>query len=278
MPLLLRREEGLEDLRERVLVHPGAGVGDDELDVRCSSTVLGSRSSAGRRRASRHAALTARLTITCSSWPGSARTRRARRELRSRASRPRRAAARAAAARRATTSFRSSGRGFEHLPAAEREQLLRQLGRALGRRGRSGRGRARSSSVAVRALEQQRRVAGDPGQEVVEVVRDAAGEAAERLELLRAEELRLEPLALRDVAEEGDVEPGKEVGAGGRLGDSDGIRRSAVTPTRRGSGRRRRTRSSPARSWRLCSEVGTPRSSGRSGRAWRRPGIRSRRD
>ena len=51
-------------------------------------------------------------------------------------------------------------------------------------------------------------------------MRDAACQPAEALELLRAEQLRLEPLALRHVAEEGDVEPGEEVGAGGGLGDA----------------------------------------------------------
>ncbi len=111
--------------------------------------------------------------------------------------------------------------GLQHLPPAEREQLLRQLCGAVGRPDDLAEV-APELAVAVRALQEQRRVAGDPGEQVVEVVGDAAGQPAEALELLRAQELRLEPLALGDVAEEGDVQPREEVGAGRGLGDSDG--------------------------------------------------------
>ena len=107
---------------------------------------------------------------------------------------------------------------LEHLPAAEGEQLLRQLGGAVGSPLDLAEVAAKLD-VAVRALEQQRGVAGDPGQQVVEVVGDAAGEPAEALELLRVQQLRLQPLPLGDVAEEGDVEAGEEVRSRGRLGD-----------------------------------------------------------
>ena len=78
---------------------------------------------------------------------------------------------------------------LQHLPAAEREQLLRQLRRAVGRTLDLAEV-ARELRVAVRPLEQQRRVPDDAGQEVVEVVCDAAREPAEALELLGAQELR----------------------------------------------------------------------------------------
>ena len=50
----------------------------------------------------------------------------------------------------------------------------------------------RRSWLVLEAVDQELAVAGDRGQEVVEVVRDAAGEAADRLHLLRLAQLRLE--------------------------------------------------------------------------------------
>ena len=76
--------------------------------------------------------------------------------------------------------------GVERLPAREGQQPVGQrrgpLGRALGR-----------DDVAVEVAEpalrdprlQQLQAAGDAGQQVVEVVRQAAGELADRLHLLR---------------------------------------------------------------------------------------------
>ena len=69
-------------------------------------------------------------------------------------------------------------------------------------------------------------------------MRDAAGEPAEALELLRAQELRLEPLPLGDVAEERDVQAGEEVRSGGRLGDLDRAVDPLCLPLGAGSGRR----------------------------------------
>ena len=100
---------------------------------------------------------------------------------------------------------------LQHLPPPEREQLLRQLRRPVGRTLDLAEV-AGELRVVVRALEQQRRVAGDPGQKVVEVVCDAAREPAEALELLRVQELRLEALPIGDVAQEGDVQPGTKFG------------------------------------------------------------------
>ena len=107
---------------------------------------------------------------------------------------------------------------IQHLAAAEGEQLLRQLGGAVGSALDLAEVAAQLD-VAVCSLEQERGVAGDAGEQVVEVVRDAAREPAEALELLRVQELHLEPLPLGDVAEEGDVEAGEEVRPRGCLGD-----------------------------------------------------------
>ena len=82
-------------------------------------------------------------------------------------------------------------------PPAEREQLGGQDGRPLGRlrdgldavkcrRAIEAAGRRRRQ-----VLREHLRIAADREQHVVEVVRDAAGEAPDRLELLRLEELAL---------------------------------------------------------------------------------------
>ena len=61
--------------------------------------------------------------------------------------------------------------------------------------------------------EQQLRVAADRGEQVVEVVRDAAGEPADALEPLRAPEVALELFALGHVAQDGDVQARQDVRA-----------------------------------------------------------------
>ena len=77
--------------------------------------------------------------------------------------------------------------GLQHLAAAEREQLARER-----RRAGSGLldllGMTAQARVAL-AVDQELAVAGDRGEEVVEVVRDAAGEPADRLHLLRLPKL-----------------------------------------------------------------------------------------
>ena len=79
---------------------------------------------------------------------------------------------------------------LEDLLAAEGEQLARQRGRPL-------RGLAHEVEVAaepvprIERVRQQRAPADDHGEEVVEVVGDAAGELADRLHLLRLPELLL---------------------------------------------------------------------------------------
>ncbi len=95
----------------------------------------------------------------------------------------------------ATTPLRSSGFGPDHLMAAERQQLTRERGRALRRRGDFG-GRRVERMLGPQAAGDQFRVADDHRQQIVEVVRDAAGEAADRFELLRLMELRFEARVL----------------------------------------------------------------------------------
>ena len=85
--------------------------------------------------------------------------------------------------------------------AAEREQLLCEGGCAI-------RGLANLVDVValgvVRAevLKQQIAVARDHGQEVVEVVGDASGQATDRFHLLRLAQLSLEPPRLGDIVHE----------------------------------------------------------------------------
>ena len=61
-------------------------------------------------------------------------------------------------------------------------------------------------------VEQQIAVAEDRGQEIIEVVRDAAGQLAERFHLLRTQHLILQLLALGDVHERADKSHGLAVG------------------------------------------------------------------
>ena len=119
--------------------------------------------------------------------------------------------------------------GLEHLLPAEREQLAHQ-----------GRGPVRGpidlqevESPRVLRLDlphQQLGVADDGGEEVVEVVRHAAGEPAHRLHLLRLTQLLLEGLPLGHVA---DVDQEVQRSAGGVL-HRRGVRRdpdrAAVAP------------------------------------------------
>ena len=92
---------------------------------------------------------------------------------------------------------------LEDLLAAEGEQLARQRRRAIG--GVQDlvhlRGHRR---VRLDAVRHQLGIAADRGQQVVEVVRDAAGEPADRLHLLGLAQLILELHAIADVVDGGD--------------------------------------------------------------------------
>ena len=62
------------------------------------------------------------------------------------------------------------------------------------------------------AADQKLAVAGDRGQQVVEVVRDATGEAADSFHLLRLAQLYLQLVLSRQVADDSDVPAGPHVG------------------------------------------------------------------
>ena len=94
---------------------------------------------------------------------------------------------------------------LQHLAAAEGQQLLRQRGGALaGLEDVAGVDAQRVGLVQPR--DDQLRVAVDHRQQVVEVVRDATGELADGLHLLRLDQLLLELLLGADVV--GEHEPG----------------------------------------------------------------------
>ena len=123
----------------------------------------------------------------------------ARVERRSSARCPRRSGAAASAPCPAITAFRSSTRG---------SRTCRRLKASSWRVSAAARSPAcRISSTCSRAAgrlsgscaSEQLAVAGDRRQQVVEVVRDAAGEPADRLHLLRLPELLLQPAALGHV-------------------------------------------------------------------------------
>ena len=99
----------------------------------------------------------------------------------------------------------------ERLLPAEGEQLSRQDAGAFG--GRADLGDVlRFRALHPDVVEQQIAVAEDRGQEIIEVVRDAAGQLAERFHLLRTQHLILQLLALGDVHERADESNGFAIG------------------------------------------------------------------
>ena len=133
-----------------------------------------------------------------------------------------------------TSSLMCTMPGFERLAAAEGEQLVSESAAAFG--GAADlfeRGALRLLEVA--AGQQHVAVAGDDGQQVIEIVRDAAGEPPDRFHLLRLAELLFEASALAahagraDFALDGGVQAhqiaaGQVVG-GARLQSGRGHRR-----------------------------------------------------
>ena len=145
-------------------------------------------------------ALMHRLSSTCSSCTGSARTAptlcvQARLELDA----SRAASGAAACAASATSGGSASTRGAPRWPRLK-VSICWIRSRARLRRERA---RARGSAASLASprlldvLGGERQVAQDALQDVVEVVRDAAGEVADRLHLLRLAQLRLELHPLR---------------------------------------------------------------------------------
>ncbi len=86
---------------------------------------------------------------------------------------------------------------LERMLAREREQALHQDGGALGGLAAIGEPAAHAFGP-VEAPQREVEIADDGGQQVVEVVRDTAGEAADRLHLLRLTQCFLGLLAARD--------------------------------------------------------------------------------
>ena len=90
----------------------------------------------------------------------------------------------------------------QRLPPAEGEEPLRQVG-ALLRRRHDQLGDLLHRRV-VDLVAEDLRVPQDHGEQVVEIVRDAAGQMAERFHLLRLLQLRFQLHALRLVGEDAD--------------------------------------------------------------------------
>ena len=149
-------------------------------------------------------AFTARLTSTCPSWARSATTQSPDDpgSTRTRTSSPIRC--RSICSTSATTSFRSSSTGSSTcLRLNARSWRTTSAARSAARRTWSE--LAAGVLRQVLRAEQHVGVPADHGEQVVEVVRDAAGELADRLEPRGLRELVLEELALGGVGLEADV-------------------------------------------------------------------------
>ena len=93
--------------------------------------------------------------------------------------------------------------GLQHLPSAERQQPARQLGAALAG-GRDHVGGLLQVGAGLEGQTQRLGVADHDRQQIVEVVREAAGELADRLHLLRLRQLLFGPLAAGEVVDHAD--------------------------------------------------------------------------
>lgn len=92
---------------------------------------------------------------------------------------------------------------MQRLAAAEGEKALRQFGAALaGRQDRID--QALEIGPRLQRFREDVAIADDDGQQIVEVMGDAAGELADRLHLLRLDQLFLRPLALGQVVDDAD--------------------------------------------------------------------------
>jgi hypothetical protein len=103
------------------------------------------------------------------------------------------------------------GTGHQPLPARKRQQLLGQLGAALG--GAHGIAHEPVLTLAFDPMREQIEIADHGGEQVVEVVRDAAGELTDGFHLLRLQQDRLGALALADLRHQAVVGLGQLAGA-----------------------------------------------------------------
>ena len=97
--------------------------------------------------------------------------------------------------------FRSSTAGSRICRRAKGEQAARQIGAAHGRAHRGmdfARQRRRFGDAALEQLQ----VADHDAEQIVEVVRDAAGELADRFHLLRLQQPRFEALLLGEIVDD----------------------------------------------------------------------------
>ena len=144
-------------------------------------------------------AFTARFMSTWSTWPWSARTQRAFGERRTSSSMSSPMRGRRRVTELATTLLRSSTTGWRIcLRLNVRSRLVRADARLIVVRiwPRS----ARAGDVALQVVGEDARVARDDGEQVVEVVGDAARQAPDGLHLLRVQELLLRRVELLQAA------------------------------------------------------------------------------
>ena len=120
--------------------------------------------------------------------------------------------------------------GLQDLPAAEREQLPGERRGARG--GLLDLLGVASQARVVLAGDEELAVAGDGGQQVVEVVRDATGEPADRFHLLGLAELVLELLLQRQVTDDRDVPARPDVRGRGELDQAHRLRRAGAASPR----------------------------------------------
>ena len=206
LPDGLGGEEGIEDALEHLRRDAAAGVAHREHDVVAAAPAAGRRHARRRpgagvqahARASPPAASPAPRSCTGSSPPGASASRRraSRRRRRCRcassAHARRQRCAPAARAPRRTTACDVTGTRSPtplRLNARMRSTSARPRSPAAMTLSRSRRSALPVARVALRHLA----VAEDRAEDVVEVVRDAAGQRAHRLQLLRLAQLRFEP-------------------------------------------------------------------------------------
>ena len=102
-------------------------------------------------------------------------------------------------------SLRSSARGSSRCRRENDEQLIGQLGAALGGRPHVAEPLhqlAVDARLPPAPFSRKRDVAQHDGQQIVEVVRDAGGELPDRLQPLHLPQRRFDPLALLDLRQQ----------------------------------------------------------------------------